>query len=92
MLVFYTNRHGMQRTMSMAHVQPLIMQHVTIERLRWNQIALDMANAVSDDAVQEFYPSLFLNMGQSYELLGNIPEAKKFYQMAAGLGIIHEVD
>ncbi len=37
----------------------------------WNQRALDHANAVSDDRVKEFYPSLYLNMGQSFELLGD---------------------
>ena len=53
------------------------------ERLYWNQIALEKANAVTDNSVQEFYPSLFLNMGQSYELLGNIHEAKRYYTLAA---------
>lgn len=60
------------------------------ERLRWNQIALDKANAVTDDDVQDFYPSLFLNMGQSYELLGNVEEAKRYYDLAAKLGVIHQ--
>ena len=62
------------------------------ERLHWNQIALDKANAVSDNSVQAFYPSLFLNMGQSHELLGNINEAKQYYDLAAELGVIHQVD
>lgn len=62
------------------------------ERLRWNQIALDKANAVTDGSVKEFYPSLFLNMGQSYELLGNLNEAKRYYGLAAELGVIHQVD
>ena len=60
------------------------------ERLRWNQIALDKANAVFDDRVQDFYPSLFLNMGQSHELLGNRNEAKWYYDLAAELGVIHQ--
>ena len=62
------------------------------ERLHWNQVALDKANAVTDNRVQEFYPSLFLNMGQSYELLGNLNEAKRYYALAARLGVIHQVD
>jgi tetratricopeptide (TPR) repeat protein len=61
------------------------------ERLRWNQIALDKANAVTDGSVKEFYPSLFLNMGQSHELLGNLNEAKRYYDLAAELGFIHQV-
>ena len=62
------------------------------DRLYWNQVALDKANAVTDNGVQEFYPSLFLNMGQSYELLGNFSEAKRYYGLAAALGVIHQVD
>jgi tetratricopeptide (TPR) repeat protein len=60
-------------------------------RLHWNQIALDKANAVTDQRVQEFFPSLFLNMGQSHEFLGNIIEAKRYYDLAAELGVIHQV-
>lgn len=62
------------------------------ERLRWNQVALDKANAVPDGSVEEFYPSLFLNMGQSHELLGNLSEAKRYYDLAAELGVIHQAD
>ena len=62
------------------------------DRLYWNQVALDKANAVKDNSVQEFYPSLFLNMGQSYELLGGFSEAKRYYGLAAKLGVIHQVD
>ena len=64
-------------------------QELPSERLCWNQIALDRANAVSADRVQEFYPSLFLNMGQSHELLGDLIEAKRYYDLAAQLGAIH---
>ena len=62
------------------------------ERLHWNQVALDKAMAIADDRVKEFYPSLFLNMGQSYELLGNLDEAKRYYHLAAGFGVIHQGD
>ncbi len=62
------------------------------ERLYWNQVALDKANAVTDGRVQEFYPSLFLNMGQSYELLGNLSEARHYYNLAAELGNIHQAE
>jgi hypothetical protein len=39
-------------------------------RLQWNQEALARANAVDEVQVKEFYPSLYLNLGQSYEQLG----------------------
>ena len=57
------------------------------EKLHWNQVALDRANAVGDSRVEAFYPSLFLNMGHSFELLGNGVEAKRYYDLAAELGV-----
>jgi hypothetical protein len=43
--------------------------------LRWNQIALTHANVVGEERVRAFLPSLYVNLGQSYELLGNHVEA-----------------
>jgi tetratricopeptide (TPR) repeat protein len=51
--------------------------------LEWNQEALNRANALGDDRVQSFYSSLYLNLGHSYETLGNLTEARRHYQMAA---------
>jgi hypothetical protein len=70
----------------------LIRKPATAVLYRWNQIALDPAKAVSDGSVQEFYPSLYLNMGQSHELLGNLNEAKRYYDLAAEAGVIHQVE
>lgn len=61
-----------------------------IEALRWNQIALDSANAVNDGQVKDFYPSLYLNLGQAHEKLGNQAEAQNYYNLAAGLGFPHQ--
>jgi hypothetical protein len=58
----------------------------------WNQEAWAYANAIKDGSVCEFYPSLYLNMGRSYEMLGNETEAKRFYNLAAGLGYIHQTE
>lgn len=60
--------------------------------LRWNQVALKRADAVTDESVREFYPSLYLNLGHSYELLGNQAEAQKYFDLAAKLGVIHQAD
>jgi len=60
------------------------------ETLRWNQVALDHANSVKDGSVQEFYPSLYLNMGGSYEALGDKSNAEKYYRLAANLGVMHQ--
>jgi tetratricopeptide (TPR) repeat protein len=62
------------------------------KKLFWNQIALERADAVVDGRAQEFYPSLYLNMGHSYELLGNQGEAKRYYDLAAELGVVHRVE
>ena len=62
------------------------------DTLRWNQEALTRADAVGDDRVQSFYPSLYLNMGHSYEVLGNLAEARRYYKLAADLGVVHQVE
>jgi len=56
-----------------------------VDTLMWNQRSLDHANAVADDRVREFYPSLYLNMGKAYEGLGSRAAARCFYEMAAGV-------
>ncbi len=45
------------------------------DRFAWNKLALDKAQALGDARVQDFLPSLYLNMGKSYELIGNLAEA-----------------
>ena len=52
--------------------------------LKWNLEALKRADAIKDDDMKAHYPSLFLNIGKSYETLGNIDEARKYYADAAG--------
>jgi hypothetical protein len=60
------------------------------EIFRWNQEALTHADASKDERVTEFYPSLYLNMGRSYELLGDPLAAKRYYDLAARLGAVHQ--
>ena len=62
------------------------------EALRWNQEALRRANAVASERVQSFYPSLYLNLGHSYEMVGNQTEAQRYYDLAAGLGFVHSAE
>jgi tetratricopeptide (TPR) repeat protein len=52
------------------------------ETLRWNLLALSHANAIDDEGMKAHYPSLYLNVGKSYEDLGNHSEAIKNYQLA----------
>lgn len=62
------------------------------EIFRWNREALDRAEAVNDGRVDSFYPSLYLNMGRSHELLGDQEEAERYYGLAAALGAVHQSD
>ena len=58
------------------------VQRTPNEVLAWNQESLRYADAVNDERVAPFYPSLYLNMGKAHEDLGNREEARKFYWMA----------
>lgn len=51
--------------------------------LHWNQVALDHAQAVGDERVAGFYPSLYLNLGWSYEQLAHLVDAADCYAQAA---------
>ena len=62
------------------------------ERYRWNKIALEKADAVKDDRVKPFYPSLYLNMGKSCEEMGEGEKAAYYYHLAADLGTVHQSD
>lgn len=65
-------------------------QATPAETLHWNQIALERADAVADERVQEFYGSLYLNLGHSYELVGDQGAAQHYYALAAELGFVHQ--
>lgn len=53
------------------------------ETLRWNQEAYRLAEAVGDERVADFFPSLLLNLGYSYEAMGLATEARRYYDLAA---------
>jgi tetratricopeptide (TPR) repeat protein len=65
-------------------------QPTAADELQWNQIALDRAQSVTDGRVQGFYPSLYLNLGRSYEKLGDHAAAQGCYARAAALGFPHQ--
>ena len=67
-------------------------QATPAETLRWNQLALARADAVADERVQGFYGSLYLNLGHSYELVGDQTAAQHYYALAAVLGFVHRVN
>ena len=55
------------------------------QTLRWNREALARAQAVGDDRVQGFFPSLYLNLARSYEDLGQREDALCHYDLAAAI-------
>jgi hypothetical protein len=57
-------------------------QESAVDWLLWNRRALDAATAVDNGIADSFYASLHLNLGQSYEDLGNLPEAERQYLLA----------
>jgi hypothetical protein len=61
--------------------------------LHWNQLALNHAEAIHhDERIRDFYPSLYLNLGQAHENLGHQAEVQKYYNLAANLGFPHQSD
>lgn len=67
-------------------------QDTAAESLRWNQLALAHADAVKDDRVKDFYPSLYVNLGHAHEVVGNTSKAQHYYELAAALGVVHQPD
>ncbi|MBX9599544.1 MAG: hypothetical protein K2X35_01020 [Bryobacteraceae bacterium] len=53
------------------------------QTLFWNQESLRLADSAGGDRVRDFYPSLYLNLGHSLEVLGRAAEACRYYRMAA---------
>lgn len=67
-------------------------QETPEDALHWNQVALEHAKAVADERAREFLPSLYLSLGHSYEILGEMDKAENYYQLAAELGFPHQPD
>lgn len=60
------------------------------QALHWNTLALQHAQRVTDGSVQDFYGSLYVNLGRSHELLGNAGQARHWYALAAARGVTHQ--
>ncbi len=57
-------------------------QDTNDQRLKWNLEALKRAQAAGGERVRDFYPSLYLNLGYSYEQLGEKAKASHYYELA----------
>lgn len=56
--------------------------------LHWNAESLRLADRVSDERVQGFYPSLHLSLGKALEDLGRPGEARWEYERAAATAAV----
>ena len=56
--------------------------------LAWDREAL--RRGLMDDRAAEFMPSFYVSLGGSYERMGNAVEAKKCFDLAAALGLVHQ--
>ena len=52
------------------------------DKLKWDEIALNLALNVNDEIIKGLYPSLYLNVGKCYEDLNDIDNARKNYELA----------
>jgi len=48
----------------------------------WNMTALALALKSESESVKDFLPSLYLNLGNSYEQMGHIDQAQAFFKKA----------
>lgn len=53
------------------------------DKLKWDETALKLALNINNVTVQEFFPSLYLNIAKCYEDLNDIENAKKNYDRAS---------
>ena len=56
------------------------LQNCAEDMLHWNKLALQYADTLPVESVAVFYPSLYLNVGNSYEALGDGENAMKYYK------------
>jgi len=57
-------------------------QKSVADKLKWDETALQLALKIDDNAVKEYFPSLYLNIAKCYEDLNDIDNAKANYQLA----------
>lgn len=60
------------------------------DQLQWNFNALQFALRLEDQRIASFLPSLYLALGQSYELNDDPQTAAHYFAVAEKLGIHHD--
>jgi len=57
------------------------------EALRWNMVALERGRR--DSRAESFMGSLLVSLGGSYEAVGQLAEAERYFALAADRGVEH---
>jgi tetratricopeptide (TPR) repeat protein len=57
-------------------------QSSVADKLKWDEISLQLALQEDNDNTKEAYPSLYLNIGKCYEDLHDFDQARKNYRLA----------
>jgi rifampin ADP-ribosylating transferase len=52
------------------------------DKLKWDEIALNLALEINDDHVTKAFPSLYLNIAKGFEDLKDFENARKNYKLA----------
>jgi tetratricopeptide (TPR) repeat protein len=52
------------------------------DKLKWDEIALQLALKINNDTVKGTFPSLYLNIAKCYEDLNDLDNARKNYDLA----------
>ncbi len=61
-----------------------------VAALEWDCEALRRARL--DARTSEFLPSLYVSLGGSYERIGDVAQAREYFDLAAALGLVHQVE
>jgi|SRR5436190_7716632 len=57
-------------------------QKSVMDKLKWDETALQFGLKINDEVVKGSYPSLYLNIAKCFEDLNDFDNAKKNYQLA----------
>lgn len=57
-------------------------QDATVEKLKWDETALNFAIKIAEPSIKAYYPSLYLNIGKCHEDLNNYNSAREHYRKA----------
>lgn len=63
-------------------------QETVADKLRWDEIALQLALNINDETMKASYPSLYLNIAKCYEDLEDKTNALKHYELANSFAVL----